>query len=317
MVWSRAGWIGSQRYPIGWGGDPQSDWEGLAASIRGGLSWGMSGNAVPHAPTSAASTAPQQPDAELYVRWLQAAVFSLAHARCTASASASRGRSVPKPRRSRASGSRSATGSSRISSASIAAGDATGLPVMRAMPLAFPAIRSRATSRRSSCAASRCSSRRSCSAGGEVDIALPPGALVRPQHAQRVAGRQVLRYRAALDQFPVFGREGHALPLGRARAAHRRDRHANPLEQLWVFGEPASSLDGFTQARIEADGGRRLHASKHFAGASTSSVFRRDERVTRASAIAVTSGEPAGIGPELCAMLAMRHARATVRRAPR
>ena len=44
MVWSRAGWTGSQRYPIGWGGDPQSDWEGLAASIRGGLSWGMSGN---------------------------------------------------------------------------------------------------------------------------------------------------------------------------------------------------------------------------------------------------------------------------------
>jgi alpha-D-xyloside xylohydrolase len=43
MVWGRAGWSGSQRYPIQWGGDPQSDWEGLAASIRGGLSWGMSG----------------------------------------------------------------------------------------------------------------------------------------------------------------------------------------------------------------------------------------------------------------------------------
>ena len=43
MVWGRAGWTGSQRHPIQWGGDPQSDWEGLAASIRGGLSWGMSG----------------------------------------------------------------------------------------------------------------------------------------------------------------------------------------------------------------------------------------------------------------------------------
>ena len=28
---------------MGWGGDPQSDWEGLAASIRGAQSWGMSG----------------------------------------------------------------------------------------------------------------------------------------------------------------------------------------------------------------------------------------------------------------------------------
>ena len=33
MVWSRAGWAGSQRYPIGWGGDAQSDFEGLAASV--------------------------------------------------------------------------------------------------------------------------------------------------------------------------------------------------------------------------------------------------------------------------------------------
>ena len=40
MVWSRAGWAGSQRYPIGWGGDPQSDWEGLAASLRGACRWG-------------------------------------------------------------------------------------------------------------------------------------------------------------------------------------------------------------------------------------------------------------------------------------
>ena len=36
MVWSRAAWSGSQRTPIGWGGDPQSDWEGLAASLRSG-----------------------------------------------------------------------------------------------------------------------------------------------------------------------------------------------------------------------------------------------------------------------------------------
>ena len=75
MVWGRAGWIGSQRYPIQWGGDPQSDWEGLAASIRGGLSWGMSG--VPyHSSDIGGFYGSQQPSAELYLRWLQAAVFS-------------------------------------------------------------------------------------------------------------------------------------------------------------------------------------------------------------------------------------------------
>jgi alpha-D-xyloside xylohydrolase len=43
MVWGRAGWSGAQRYPIQWGGDPQSDWEGMCASIRGALAWGLSG----------------------------------------------------------------------------------------------------------------------------------------------------------------------------------------------------------------------------------------------------------------------------------
>ena len=75
MVWGRAGWTGSQRYPIQWGGDPQSDWEGLAASIRGGLSWGMSG--VPyHSSDIGGFYGSQQPSAELYLRWLQATVFS-------------------------------------------------------------------------------------------------------------------------------------------------------------------------------------------------------------------------------------------------
>src|SRR5207344_1730706 len=40
---ARAGWAGSQRYPIPSGGEAQRDWEGLAASIRGALSAGMSG----------------------------------------------------------------------------------------------------------------------------------------------------------------------------------------------------------------------------------------------------------------------------------
>ena len=109
MVWSRAGWTGSQRYPIGWGGDPQSDWEGLAASIRGGLSYGMSG--VPyHASDIGGFYGAEQPDAGALPALAAGGGVRVAHARCTASASASRGRSAPKPRRSRASGSRSATG---------------------------------------------------------------------------------------------------------------------------------------------------------------------------------------------------------------
>src|SRR4029079_3622889 len=36
-VCARAGWTGSQRAPTHGSGDAQSDWEGLAASIRGAL----------------------------------------------------------------------------------------------------------------------------------------------------------------------------------------------------------------------------------------------------------------------------------------
>ena len=95
--------------PMGWGGDPQSDWEGLAASIRGGLSWGMSGNPY-HSSRH-----------RRLLRRGAAVARSCSSAGCrrrcsartfasTASASASRGRSAPRPRRSRRSGSRSATG---------------------------------------------------------------------------------------------------------------------------------------------------------------------------------------------------------------
>ena len=74
MVLSRAGWAGSQRYPVQWGGDPQSDWEGLAASIRGGLSWGLSG--VPcYATDIGGFYGAEMADPELFVRWAQAAVF--------------------------------------------------------------------------------------------------------------------------------------------------------------------------------------------------------------------------------------------------
>ena len=50
--------------------------------------------------------------------------------------------------------------------------------------------------------------------GGDVEIALPPGNWYDLNTRQRYAGRQVIRYRAKLDQFPVFGREGRVLPLG-------------------------------------------------------------------------------------------------------
>lgn len=78
FLFSRSAWTGSQRYPAQWGGDPQADWQGLAASIRGSLSWGLSGG--PFFATDIGGFYKDTRDAELYVRWAQASVFS-AHMR--------------------------------------------------------------------------------------------------------------------------------------------------------------------------------------------------------------------------------------------
>jgi hypothetical protein len=91
-------------------------------------------------------------------------------------------------------------------------------------------------------------------AGGEVDVALPPGAWYDLSSRQRIAGRQVIRYRATLDRFPVFGREGYALPLGPVVQHTGEINAAKPLDAMWVFGAPSHALEGFTQAKIVGAG---------------------------------------------------------------
>jgi alpha-D-xyloside xylohydrolase len=248
MVWGRAGWTGSQRYPIQWGGDPQSDWEGLAASIRGGLSWGMSG--VPyHATDIGGFYGSAQPSAELYLRWLQMSVFS-SHMRVHGIGAREpwafgdeaediarhwiefRYRLLPYLQRV------------------IAQAVASGVPVMRAMPLAFPANGlTRAYETQFMCGDALLVAP-VIAAGGEVDVALPPGAWYDLASRQRIAGRQVIRYRATLERFPVFGREGYALPLGAVVQSTAEIDPARPLSTLYVFGKPTQPLAGFAQVSI-------------------------------------------------------------------
>ena len=251
MVWGRAGWTGSQRYPVGWGGLPQSDWEGLAASLRGGLSWGMSGNPY-HSSDIGGFYGSTQPGAELYVRWLQATVFC-SHIRMHGMGErepwiygpeteaicrkwlAFRYRLIP------------------YLETAMAQATRNGLPIMRAMPLAFPGnalVRDFETQFMCGDSLLVAPILRD---GGDVEIALPPGNWYDLNTRQRFTGRQVIRYRAKLDQFPVFGREGHALPLGRAVQHTGEIDIANPLELLWVFGKPAQGMTEFSQVKI-ADG---------------------------------------------------------------
>jgi alpha-D-xyloside xylohydrolase len=78
LVWARSAWIGSQRFPVHWGGDPHPSQSGMAAALRGGLSASLSG--IPfwsHDIGGFRGT----PSPELYVRWAQFGLLS-SHARC-------------------------------------------------------------------------------------------------------------------------------------------------------------------------------------------------------------------------------------------
>lgn len=260
IVWSRSGWAGSQRYPIQWGGDPQSDWEGLAASIRGALSWGMSG-APYHATDIGGFYGSEPPSPELYLRWLQMSVFS-SHMRLHGLG----------PREPWAFGEEAL----RIARqwiefryrllpylrSVITQATASGMPVMRALPLAFPNnVLTRGYETQFMCGDALLVAP-IVAPGGEVDVALPPGAWYDLASRQRLPGRQVIRYRAALEEFPVFGREGYALPLGPVVQSTREIDASAPLAALYVFGKPTQALDAFGQAKIAlSEGGPTVAAA--------------------------------------------------------
>ena len=214
FVFSRASWTGCQRFPSQWGGDPQADWEGLAASLRGGLSWGMTG--APFYATDVGGFYGDRRDPKLYVRWLQAAVFS-AHMRLhgigdrepwsygpTAEAAATqalilRYQLLPYLKQV------------------LRASQETGLPAQRAMALACP-DEPEAWSFDEQFFLGEDLLVAPCIRGDDVvRVYLPEGNWRRFPGGEPIEGGRVHRLRLALDEMALFVREGTMLPLGPAR----------------------------------------------------------------------------------------------------
>jgi alpha-D-xyloside xylohydrolase len=244
LVWARSGWAGSQRYPIQWGGDPQSDWEGLAASIRGGLSWGASG--VPfysHDIGGFYHTTPAtMPDAELYVRWTQAGVLA-SHTRF-------HGTSPREPWHYGAEAERIVRDWLRwryrlIPYLQACAWEAhrRGLPVMRAMALAFPDDRAAWAFEHQYLLGPSLLVAPVITPGGRSQVYLPAGGWYEVPTGTRHQGPTVLDLTLPLDRAPVFGREGHMVPLG-PEVQHTGALGADPhVEEVWAFGQPARPLE--------------------------------------------------------------------------
>ena len=80
IIWARAAWAGCQRYPLHWGGDSESSWNGLAGSLKGGLHLGLSGFAFWSHDVPGFHSTPDFMNSPInplvYVRWTQFGVFS-------------------------------------------------------------------------------------------------------------------------------------------------------------------------------------------------------------------------------------------------
>lgn len=66
IIWARSAWAGSQRYPIHWGGDPEVSDTGMAGTLSGGLSLGLSGFSFWSHDIGGFFAAPKE---ELFLRW--------------------------------------------------------------------------------------------------------------------------------------------------------------------------------------------------------------------------------------------------------
>lgn len=247
MVWGRDGFIGSQRFPMQWGGDPQTDWEAMAASIRAGLGYGMSG--VPYYATDVGGFyGATQPDAELYLRWTGNAIFS-SHFRYHGIGE----------REPWAYGDEVLETAKRLLAlryrlipyiagcAAIAA--RSGLPLMRAMPLAFPNDRLARGFETQYLFGDALLVAPIFRPGGEVDVYFPAGdAWFDFFTGEKIPGGQIRRIAKPIDQLPLFGRSGHALALGRAVQHTGEIDLRNPVEELRLFGVPLHAPVGLAGA---------------------------------------------------------------------
>ena len=73
LLWARAAWAGSQRYPVHWSGDGVARYEDLPCVVRAMLSFALSGFAFYSHDIGGFSGVP---DPRLYVRWAQLGFFS-------------------------------------------------------------------------------------------------------------------------------------------------------------------------------------------------------------------------------------------------
>ncbi len=217
LVWGRSGYAGSQKYPVQWSGDPLADFKSLAATIRAGLSYGLSG--VPFW-TFDLGGFKGQPTTAAYVRWAQAGLL-LSHSRF-------HGTTPRLPWHYGEDVARIVLDWVRLRYRLLpyiyaAAGEAVhaGLPVMRSLALEFPGDPGSAAADLEFLLGPSLLAAPVLDESGEVAVYLPPGAWydyftgepVLDRAGKRSEGPQLIERRCALSEMPLYVRGSAILPF--------------------------------------------------------------------------------------------------------
>jgi alpha-D-xyloside xylohydrolase len=207
-VWGRSAFAGSQQYPLVWSGDPAADFESLASTIRAGLSAGLSG--IPFWSNDIGGYR-GKPSPELYVRWAQFGLFC-SHSRMHGDS----------PREPWVFGEETAAAVRKfallryelfpyIYSAAFEAG-LKGLPVIRALPLAFPEDANVSGKDFEYMFGPWLLVAPVIAPGGKRDLYLPEGAWFDNWTGARLQGPRNIRLQVPLDRMPVYVRGGAIIP---------------------------------------------------------------------------------------------------------
>ena len=209
VVWGRSGYVGSQKYPVQWSGDPLADFKSLAATIRAGLSYGLSG--VPFWSFDLGGFK-GQPTTAAYIRWAQVGLL-LSHSRFHGTT----------PRLPWYYGDE-AVGIVRdfvrlryrllpYIYAVAAEAVRSGLPVMRPLALEFPADPGSAATELEFLLGPALLVAPVLNEGGEVPVYLPPGRWYDYFTGERLEGPRRIERTCALSELPLYVRAGAILPF--------------------------------------------------------------------------------------------------------
>ncbi len=252
VVWARSAFAGSQQYPLVWSGDPAADFASLACTIRGGLSAGMSG--LPFWSNDIGGYR-GTPSAELYVRWAQFGLFC-SHSRMHGDG----------PREPWHFGEEALEIVRRYAhlryelfpylySAAFEAGF-KGLPVIRALPLAFPDDPNGYDKDFEYLIGPWILVAPVVEPGGKCALYLPEGGWFDYWTGRSHEGPKTLQFEAQLDLLPLYVRGGAVIPKMQ-RAWRIPEERIDPLiVEVWPEGTSSYLFyedEGVTEFRCRSD----------------------------------------------------------------